>query len=1377
MENLQPIAFDINSLGSQEEPQVFDINSLSTQGEQQLQEKEVTPQVASYEDVTLFDRAGNAINAFTHDGDTLYTNKGGLRLVGFDTPETTKISSTGGFSAGSSMGGMYTNVLKDAIKNGYNIVDYKGKDKYNRDLVEISNKNGEKVSTFLVANRLLNPSQYTPEQDLSARAVKSFSELINGVNKNDPVVKSRMLIEDALNEYTPLLKTVTYDQQTINDFKTYSSNEYREGLEKSITKLSTELISSFLPEEERIKKEKQLDVLKNNLQLSLNMPKNPYIHSIEWLNSTPRTTTGELADAVHLGWIGMKKMAVDFEEYIGDVTNSESLIKDAKLKAVDIDSEARKVKAVTGLKDVDSIGKGVQFVANTLVGYGPQFGVMVAGSVAGGKGGAALGGAVGGPVGAAVGGTAGSLAVPVIMGIASVYGEMPDGEKNPEVATAAGMLIGVLDRFGFSRSGITGKELLTKEGRELIAQKIAAKEGIPIAEARGVLNKSVDDITKDVAQLIKENANEQIIARKQFKDILTSVVGRSGKEGATEMLQEVIQYGVVTGTTSNVFDWVTMRDRVLEAGVQGAIIGGTMSIPSSIREKQMFNELASEYMGLETKPRSWVSQTADKWREKTGGKTLNDIDLAHSVRGESVNNYKEEKLSDLFREEDKPNMGEKSLWAALNPYKWFASSRNNKLKDYIDTEFGQQLAGLFDAPIIRGVFAGLSPYKRAKIISSSVQAHFSSFFDDAKTNGFSDSKSLGNFLYDTHRNNKFESLSPELKSYYLKKMEELRVVGNVLANELENLELGKDKSGRTTGWNTEAMRNPSFFLENQLLSPTKIRAEKELFIQKLMEASTVIDPGDPDNIAGISRDEATKLANLLEYDMSPATMKRLHDLGVLKHPALQGFLNDNIQDNMLRFLDRVALSAVRNTIFGEQGEVLAKLVKKGLASGTLTEQKARELAAELDDKLKSFDGVLHSVESPTLKGAQENINFVSTLVYMDTAFFANLSEIAYGSLGLSPKNQAKYIGKFAKLFAADILSLLTLAGNKASFGAIKFRKSSEIAEDYHRLEVVSGHMNETNDILLKEGVSLNSKRKRAMARIMFKVNLIETLSNSVRGARGAVAMDEINSLVSIVAEADGETNNAVRYARDRLQYYRIDIDKAINFYNMLGGLDEQSLTQLDRGHPLFDEALEMYRAGVTNFIDEFAMRPEPGSSPEIFDDHRFVLFTQFQRFTAHMTANMIPHLWSMYIKRGNPKYTYATFSAIIMAYALAWTGLYLRFGLRGDDEDDEKKKQAKEDKLYYKALEYSWLGTVPDIIDLAGDLKNVAVGEDPFKKKAETALSRMPGANTVYQINKDAYTAATGDETASRKSKDKLVEKIPFLGEIPAFRQYYDKEK
>jgi polyhydroxyalkanoate synthesis regulator phasin len=927
-----------------------------------------------------------------------------------------------------------------------------------------------------------------------------------------------------------------------------------------------------------------------------------------------------------------------------------------------------------------------------------------------------------------------SLSVPLAQNAGRVWNNQPEGKKDLAWAWGTGGFVTVMDQLGLK--GITG-QLGTEAGKKTLVSALMAQKNITKTEAEERLLKSMGSL------------GEQL-------KLIGKAVGRGSlTEAGTETVQDLAEeYGTNLG---DIKDPSKLINTLKNSAYGGFVLGSLMSAPTGVVEnKQRKFDIATE-LGIETDKRTDKSLFVEGIKNKQldeNGRTFpkTDFELAEDASNLASQNFYKG-LEASTTEADKPTLGKQLLNVVTNPRLLLAADTATDLKPFIQYEWAQKLAGLIDSPLVRGAFGGLSPYKRARQLATSTEAVLRETLQAIPVS----IKEVGLQLYGALQSNKLNQLTPELNNVRNKLNEVGETFAYILSKQYNNAGLAA------------LFATPDFFLKNRLPDPSLISSNRLSFQQLLEQYATAKNIDG--TIRKVNATEAAELAEQMSKEITPNMLRELIDSGITSNPAFDEFFDNNIESNAARIIDRASKIAVKDRMFGRNGENIAALIQEGVKKGNITEEQGRKLAGNMSNYVKAFDGELNKPKSALVRGITENFNFISTLVYMDTALFGNLSELVYGSFGLKPADQKKYFGQLAKSFAGGILDTVKKAGEVATKGKYKVSDSGNKAflRDL-------GYYGLTGDILLTEGVSLSSRSKRNMSKLLFKLNGVEGVTNTVRAVRGSMAKDELLDLIAIVAE--GKNKNSARWARDRLEYYRMDVDKVVELYKKYGRedmFDEEIAgvdTDSDQRSKEINTLNNEFMNATINFIDEFASRPEPGSTPIIFDDHRFALFTQFKRFTAHLTSNVIPQLWSMYIKRGGtPEYTYATFSSIILTFAVAYVGLSLKDALRGEDGGDD------EDKIV-KALEYSWGGTLPDMWEIGKKTYKGVSGKSSASSAAKDVLAQAPGANTIFTIGKDTMKSFSENEGESTKAKDKLVEKIPFLGEMPVLRDYYaTKEK
>lgn len=1283
---------------------------------------------------------GEQIDVGVNDADTVYTDAGlHKRIVGYDAAEVGKITETGGYFAGSRLGAAQTQVFPELMREyGFDKEAKLGKDVFGRDLINITNDKGENLSSFLVEQGIVLPTKYTSNDDMARLSFQRMRTSMFGPSENaTPVERARDVVESLLSEGEMVARPMANTVEEYQDYTSATSNMGLASQEDNIKRLMSRLELPELTDEQRRTTEIQLQNAKQSFQTNLNLPKNLYLASIEGLSNSDNYS--KKGRALDLGLIAVKENAKNILEYLGDAFDSDSMVDYAKDWEKDLKRESRVVDLNAGDRDItggtitnwDDVEadatKIFDFVGNSILAYGPQMATMITGSLAGGI--------VAGPAGASV--------VPMLMGIGDVYGEMPDDEKSVSVATAAGVAIGLIDKFGFSKGAIKASDLMTKEGLNSVAKKLSFTNNIPLESAKQVLHKSIKDLGSDYAKVVLMTTRKQLLAKKGITQLVKEITKSGGKESATEAVQEAIQYSTIAGTTTVEFNYEDFYKRIKESAIVGGVLGSAMSLPKDFYGRSDYNRQINIFGGIDSKTLTNVARKEQAARKRNNGK-IDDLQLAARLRGWSSKKGAKG-LKDLMQPNQKKPGVFKSIGEALKNGTFFSSTRDNVVRDYFDYVGGEEIASLIDAPMSRGIIGGLSPFKRYHQLANYVASLLPADATKRKLFNTINNKEIGARVLSSIRNGTGDASSNAYRS-------ELNKVSNELIEQLVALK-------HNEGWVLNALQtDKDFFINNMLVDTNLVRANTTEFVDAVMATNSNLD-----------RNQINDLANRISDNMTMKEITELRDLGLLKSTAINKYKTTDIENNAARMIELISRSAVRNATFGANGENLAAGVQKMLDAKQITPEQASDLAANLVDLMSAWDGELRQIETPFIKGAQENAAFIATMVYMDTSLFANLAEIFTGSIGLSKGDMVKYFGKTSKNFVMDVYAKITQLGSKITGDRIKSRREEDVVgEDYDVLTKVTGHYGKTSDIGYNVGANINSQSKRNMSKLMFKFNLIESATNSVRAARGAFAVDEFNNLLSIIAESPKE-NEYTQWARDRLNYYRMDVDTLLEVYYAAGNTID--LDSIIPGSVMGDKLIAQLKSGVTNFIDEFSSRPEPGSTAKVFDDNRFNLFTQFQKFTWHFTSNVIPQLWKMYIRRGPPEYTYSAFAALATSFLMAYAGMHLKAAMRGDEEEEERK--SFEEKAL-KAFNYS-IGQAPmDVID---KLFNV-VETNPdgsFKRDIiDNVIGQSPSLSLFKNTGKDIYKIATRED--DERNKSNLIRRIPVFGEIPAVRDYYKRD-
>lgn len=936
------------------------------------------------------------------------------------------------------------------------------------------------------------------------------------------------------------------------------------------------------------------------------------------------------------------------------------------------------------------------------------------------------------------------LALPFMQNAGRIWGEQPENDKDHGWALGAAAGVTLFDQLGLKGvlKGFGSKALNVgdKEVQETIVTLLMKQKGL----------------TRELAE--KQLEAELGSVAKQIGIVLKAMGGAAVKEGSTEAIQKVIEdAGASKGQSLNLSDLTSSKNiyELANEAYGGAIMGGTMAAPTGLMDnKQRRYEIARE-LGIpiqkQDKLSAFVESIKPEFTKTAADGTVFQKDVL-DIAEEAEQTTGPVSLEDLHKGE-KITLGSELLSLVQKPLTWFRDYRNKTLAPYIHNEFAQRIAALVGSDWVRGAVAGLAPTQMYLKFATSWENQIARAFQEHSVN-----KADNDIITNAVSTGTLSSLPPHLQN--------LRAALQKIQDDLQSVVQTDFQTPASANF-ANLLNSPDFFLKARLPSPELIRKNKALFTQLLKKYGSVVYDING-NKRLMNEQEASIFTNELSKEISFKNLEKLIESGVFENDKFNEFLDNNVLSNAGRILNNMSKSLVRNKVFGDKNSNIAKLIQKGIDLKQITPDEGKKLAQALQKYLDAFDHDLNKYQSPLVNGIMENMNFAATLIYMDTAAFANLSELAYSAIGLA--DQKKYYKELVKTIGKQMFDTIKGVGYSMA------RKQKPLTEQENFLQE-KGYLGMNNDLLYMEGSPITSRLKASFTKMFFKLNGIQGIANAARFVRGSIAADELKNLISMAVESKSVDDRI--WAKDRLNFYRIDSDwytKTLSDYdNDYEAVLDPSIvikpnqSSMERQQEIL-RFMTMTEDAIINIIDEFAVRPEPGATPIVFDDHRFALFTQFKRFSAHMTAHVIPQLWRMYIKRGNPQYTYGTFANLMMAYGVAYLGLTLKELIRGDDDDDEGKKMIT-------ALQYSWAGTLPDIWELGRKVYKTASGGSSPSQAAKDILSQSPGANTTYSMLKDIAGVGSSDEVKSDKALEKLVKKIPFAGEFQPLREEFSTER
>ncbi len=1326
---------------------------------------------------TVFDFNGQAVSGSLIDGDTVqWTDPAGkkqsLRFGFGDAGETAKITPDGLFSAGSYAGAtQFDEISKLAKSMGYNKIVTTGKDRYDRYVGDLENAAGEKFSEKLITENIVKPSMYLGKgvQDKQYDLIQK-----KGLNSNAAWLNSAEQVLTPYEQASEIIQSIVQDspqmQRTMSatsDELMFGSRAYGRAIKAKMKSLER-IINDPSQDAETISESKaQYEIAQESLQLNMNYDNTFYGSQEQMEQAYKRRIKG--SPGTFAGWHNSAKRAVvnlegsaaSFTQWSGDLVNNKSWESWGEDWAENVEEKYSDINTAVDLFDIRGPGDAFKWTTETAIEFAPQLALVYAG----GKGGAMAGGAIGsafGGVGAApgavIGGIVGAVGTGFVLVVGQIYNSMPEGEKNPHTAAGLGLAVGAVDAFGMKGAGLAARNILTKEGKELFVDAMVAEGKAESKEAAQLmLKKHVAETLHGSGSLLQDFAQKQMLKRQGFEAYIKSSVRAAGREGATEGLQEIISQGGVAALTSKEIDWNELAKDITRNAAAGGLVGGGFDaalqgrVTGGLESLNDVNAIISAF-APESNDRSKVSRMEERQREVSGGK--------ESVESVAKRTAQESQVAGTEGLTSTASFGSGSIKAGAkaffkNPLSAF-KSMDRKINKFAFNKFGgandnmQKAIGLISRdPIYTGTSVTSEiDYQRGQIVSTlpSLNEAFSLV-------GAKNQKDFEAILEQT------DGLTPEQEQGKIELQSRIDEVS-------ENIAVLMEKAGDTGTITAKEVREGALVRLN-MYNGKKVDAA---FVTALTgQTFTDVVSG---NKYIVDKELAEGLADRIrEGKLSMGDVNIIESTQASQDPAFRAKYNSqNTIASIINTSDKLISDSVLTQRFGRDGSSLVYLFKKAKSEGEISEAEYQESIDWAKSLMSVYQGNFQKINDPRMRAVNNSLITVTTLRLMDMNAFANVGEMFYGTIGLSGKDKVKYFGRATKAFLQGIFSdyYSIPAEMGAPYTPLDVRDLGN--KELNRL-LGSGHVLTGNEILYMEGVNTSDPRMQKVMKIFYKINLVSAQANAMRGARMSFAWPSILKLLDKV-RVDGERGNISdtgRWARDRLNSYGLDPDRLNIFLDKYMDVD---IDNLDFETLLMDpdEAsflTEQVRLANINFTDEFSARPQPGSTPAIFESEVFRPFTQFKRFLAHVTANITPNLWQNYIKTAPPGTSYNTFSSIMTIVATAYIAQAFKDSVAYgetpewiEDEDEDFFRSAT-----YRAISYTgFLGTPELLLEELNSIwtkgaQAAANGESAF---GAMALESTQLAPSLSLIQSDVKAFNKGGE----RSAERLVGMIPFAGSL-----------
>ena len=1342
------------------------------------------------------------------DGDTLKDKRTGdrIRIPYYDAGEIGRIGKDNELYLGEYGASTQSKIIHDIIKReGFNTLVDTGetskREGDDRPLKDLVNAQGVTLSNYLHSERVVDTSRWMTQEQEALRAFGDLSDQIFKVkNEATPIDRARAVMDNLMGD-SALIPVFGTDEQVLR-----GSNLESKFYQSVLNDLNNRIKKETDPEK-RAELEEELAINRQQLTVSLNTkPKALFMYND--FRKTPNKV-GFLQELENSGWKSMymlENTLAGFSNWVGDVIDADEdnyWVSDEWV--ADSEERLRTAGYTTDMWSVRNPLDASRFFASTVIQYGPQLAAIT--------GAASAGFAVGGPVGMVLaGGTAG-----LIMAISEVYQGMAEETKDPLYALGIAMPIALLDVIGGKRVANIGApflepgtNLFTKEGRAkikdlILKEKLYRPDGKTPTDKQleKFMNRKTLDILNAAGIDLAQAARDKLIAKNTLRDLGSEIVKRAGTEGLTEALQEAVKDvgladpGGLWGRTGEkqLKGWDDTEEllwNMLESGTIGAVVGGTYSAPGILKEQKnrdrwFFENLPEDKregdLYLESRINdAMIKENGEKYdTTEIVGEAFKDISESMKGPGGSPRPT----LSKMARGAE--NTGKfaeirsltKNPGRAIRAYKDFL---NGYLEDPASGKVRKNLAKIADLFGAIRSSVGLTVPQDQKQLASNWMSMIPSKTDLKKIFKVRDTREIFKLLQ-----NPEAITNPEVKQAALfVRQKILAPLGEAVKSEIKARNIDQKRLGN---FNLTLLERGQYFIRPNYIDPRRIDEKFRMLLKnaKWKQPAFGENPGVWENFTD---DYIDDLVRKIETGHLPILDKMaLQQAGVFTNEEFLPYVSEDFYDTLQSSLNSLAQDVGVLGGFGVDGEVIGHYLNKAVQEGEISKEKRTELAQMSLDYINMVQGSYRNIKSPTIRWAQENAMFASTLVFMDSNLAANTVEAVNGVIGMEGKWFWKYTKPLFRTYFKSLYSDITALADAVTFRKFNLEKEKRRLgdEDFNRL-VLMGAIR--SDIAYLEGANTNSKKYKTANTVFYRFNQVEGTTMAFRSARSALAWEDIIKMMALV-EQDAElgyTTNAGRWARDRLNYYRVDYQRIRPILNRLAdtGLDfTNSIPTYDELKAVLSpkdlETLrKQYRIGMTNYTDEFSVRPEPGSVPRILEDPALRLFTQFKRFIAHFTANNIRQTWRLYIRRGPPGMSYGTFKALMFAYLTAYFSMLMKdfivYGEKApwlDDEDEEEPRWLNTST--WRAAKYSgWTGTPSMILDAIERNYQNQRNMDPFQNLYDSIVGESPALNLISD-----YIFEPRDPLYNLRSaegfKKRVARTLPFVGDIKPAREYAEK--
>ena len=925
---------------------------------------------------------------------------------------------------------------------------------------------------------------------------------------------------------------------------------------------------------------------------------------------------------------------------------------------------------IISLEQIKDIPDTFAYIQNQLIMNLPDLAILAGG----GKAGAAIGSAAG-PVGAAIGGFAGSmlgLGYMWMKGTGNVAQEQYEvtGDVDPVQAITLGTIITAIDKIGASHV-LKPTDFLTKQGMTKAVsdyQAHMAKQGIKMTteQAKAAVEGAVKDNVSKLSASFAVNAADMLSKRQVALGFAGRLLKEGAQEGVTEGIQESVQYLGINGVPKTAEEWERFGMRLADAAAAGGLTGTVYHMGDTLITRNKVESLRDQVLDYDPEKSPLTEKLAIE-----GNKAFD-----HQPIETVVEQYRGAPTIGIKERNERNNKGYARRAAdklIAGNYIPGLSAIKNAIRAYLIEKSGRVNR---EATLLANIFGayqtmyGNTLYNEEQTRLGNISVDFP-WLNDVNTHFGLDPEQFNTMVDDLIKNNfnsnlvdpKYKAQAKQLKDDVLSMNEQLKVY--------------MAEAGINDPMMDSLLDNPAYLFDQGLPDSKKVFDNSQKFVNQLAQHTLEGDFGSKKAGEQVGEALANEILDAIfnrDFGVTGEVVQFMKASGAAK--SIKDFMNNSHIDQFKNKLLGEVTRFTRQKYLGENNEVISNLINKMVEDKVITEDQADALAADMVDQIAKHNRQFGRIQNELLANVQDIARGVTSLGVMDTVIFSQMGEAVMAFMQ-SDKGVVKSIGSFAADFAQSVRYSIPKIANKRG-------KVTDKREQYER----SGYHSE--ELIQQQGADVNNKFIRELQQKFYIANLLEPTTDAIRMSRMGIAFDSLSQMIEEMkgVDLDKMTRKQAKMY-ERLAYYGGNVPELVRLYSKEGPLTPQDQETLNL----------IWETMVPKFVDEFTVRIKPGSRPSIFEDQRFGLpfFTQYLSFTAHYHANVLPRMYTVYLKDATAPVAYKTFQVITAAILVAYTSQFLKdLLLRGEEHPSLEGATG----AIHRAINYSGaLGWGQEVID------------------------------------------------------------------------------